>query len=336
MGGLSNLRVLHLRDNQLATIPASNFALVPDLAELSLGGNEFTEITAGDLMLLKTLKDLDLSAALLDEGLTDESLAGLTGLRKLKLESCGLKSVPTSALSSLGKLEELHIGGNLFTKLPPDAFRNNRNLHSLYISKCPNLLYIDKDALKHNLNIKNVVMTKNSHLTYIATDALRFLPELSLLDLRDNNLQQVSKQAASWSDIETWYLDGNPISCNCSAAWLRQLVLAPNSSGGIKCASPPHLAGTALNATKLSDLACGLDPATQGVVIGIVVCLVVIVVAAVVVIMLYRHHGSCVHRILKGHHIRSRGHGFDHYPDYHRPDTYNLKQPHKPVPVTEL
>lgn len=335
MAGLSNLRVLHLRDNQLATIPASNLALVPDLAELSLGGNDFTEVKVGDLTYLKTLKDLDLSDALLDEGLTPDALTGLSGLRKLKLEGCGLNSVPTSALSSLNKLEELHIGRNLFTKLPPDAFRNNRNLHSLYISGCPNLVYVDKDVLQHNLNIKQVVVTKNPQLTYIAEDALRFLPELSLLDLRDNNLQQISKHAASWSDIEIWHLEGNPISCNCSVSWLRQLILAPNTSDGLKCASPPHLAGVPLNSTKLSELACGLDPAIQGVVIGLVVCLVVGIVAAVVVVMLYRHHGSCVHRLLKGHHIGGHRRRCDHPYTHNYHPAYTMT-PTKPVPVTEL
>lgn len=335
LAGLPNLRLLYLRDNKLATIPASNLALVPDLAELSLGGNEFTKVKVGDLTYLKTLKDLDLSDTSLNDGLIADSLAGLSGLRKLKLEGCGLKTVPTLALSSVNKLEELHIGRNLFTKLPPDAFRNNRNLHSLYISGCPNLIYVEKDILRHNLDIKKVVITKNAKLTYIAPEALSFLPELSLLDLRDNNLQQISKLAASWMDIETWHLEGNPIACNCSADWLRKLVMAPNSSDGLKCDSPSRLAGIPLNSTKQSDLACGLDAATQALVIGLVVCLVVVLVAAVVVVMLYRHHGSCVHRLLKGHHIGGHVRRCDHPYTHNYHPAYTMT-PTKPVPVTEL
>lgn len=336
LAGLSNLRVLHLHDNRLATIPASNLALVPDLAELSLGSNDFTEVVEGDLQSMKTLKSLDLSGAMLAEGLSNVSFIGLSGLRKLKLESCGLKSVPTSALSPLNKLEELHIGRNLFTILPSDAFRNNRNLHSLFVSGCPNLLYLDKGVLQHNLNIKQVVITQNPQLTYIAPAALRFLPELSLLDLHDNNLKQVSEHAASWTDIETWHLEGNPLTCNCSAAWLHVLTLAPNASASLKCASPPHLAGIPLHSTQMSDLACGMDPATQGLVIGLVVCAIVVVVAAVVVVMLYRHHGSCVHRLLKGHHIGGRGSGCDHHPYTHNYSQAYIMTPNKPVPVTEL
>ncbi|XP_042227516.1 leucine-rich repeat neuronal protein 2-like [Homarus americanus] len=334
--GLSNLRILHLRDNRLTVIPAKNLALVSDLAELSLGGNNFTEIKEGDLQSMKTLKDLDLAGALLEGGLTEDSFKGLSVLRKLKLEDCGLKSVPTAPLSSLGKLEELHIGHNLFVNLPSDAFRSNRNLHSLFVSGCPNLVYLDKDVLRHNLNIKQVVIAQNPLLTYIAPNAFRFLPDLSLLDLHNNNLQQISEQAANWAEIASWHLEGNPITCNCSAAWLRMLTLAPNSSANLKCASPPHLAGIPLNFTQINDLACGMDATTRGVVIGLVVCFIVVVVAAVVVVMLYRHHGSCVHRLLKGHHIGGRGSRCDHHPYTHNYHPAYIMTPNKPVPVTEL
>lgn len=334
LAGLSNLRVLHLRDNRLTEIPAQNLALVPDLAELSLGGNEFTEIKDTDFEAMRTLKDLDLSGTELNEGLSRNSLQGLSLLSKLNLEDCRLTHVPTEALSHLSKLEELHIGRNLFTTLPPDAFKENRRLHSLFVSGCLHLLHVEKDVLGHNMNIREVVITQNPSLTYIAQDAFRFLPELSVLDLHGNNLQQISEQAASWKDIAHWSLDGNPIKCNCSAAWLRQLTKAPNSSESVKCASPPHLAGKSLHSVELSDLACGMDPATQGLVIGMVVFVIVVVVAAVVVVILYRHHGSCVHRLLKGHRLRGRGGGFDHCSH----DNFQgyIMTPHKPVPVTEL
>ncbi|ROT63606.1 Insulin-like growth factor-binding protein complex acid labile chain [Penaeus vannamei] len=300
LAGLSNLRVLHLRDNRLTEIPAQNLALVPDLAELSLGGNEFTEIKDTDFEAMRTLKDLDLSGTELNEGLSRNSLQGLSLLSKLNLEDCRLTHVPTEALSHLSKLEELHIGRNLFTTLPPDAFKENRRLHSLFVSGCLHLLHVEKDVLGHNMNIREVVITQNPSLTYIAQDAFRFLPELSVLDLHGNNLQQISEQAASWKDIAHWSLDGNPIKCNCSAAWLRQLTKAPNSSESVKCASPPHLAGKSLHSVELSDLACGMDPATQGL----------------------------------GHRLRGRGGGFDHCSH----DNFQgyIMTPHKPVPVTEL
>ncbi|KAK7081317.1 hypothetical protein SK128_019035, partial [Halocaridina rubra] len=336
LSGLSNLRVLHLHDNRLASVPSENLALVPDLAYLSLGGNEFLEIKAGDLQSLRTLKDLDLTSAHLGNGLTAESFKGLHGLRKLMLEDCSLEAVPTGALSSLTKLEELHIGRNLFTTLPPNAFANNRHLYSLYVSGCPNLMYVERDVLHNNVNVKQVVITQNPHLAYIAEDSFRFLSELSLLNLHGNNIQMISENAASWSDIEKWSLEGNPIACNCSAAWLRTLTVAVNSSTSVKCASPKSLSGTPLNLTELSDLACGMDPATQGLVIGLVVLLLVVIIAAAVVMMLYRHHGSCVHRLLKGHRLDRHGGGFGHHTCSHDNYPGYIMTPQKPVPVTEL
>lgn len=333
--GLSNLRVLHLRDNKLMSVPASNLALVPDLAELSLGTNFFKTIKQQDFENTTGLKSLDLSGAALNEGLNMESFKSLSSLRKLNMENCGLRVIPSAALSSLSSLEELHIGHNPFTMLPSDAFRYNHNLHSIYISGCPELRHIEKHVLQANLNIKQVIITQNPQLTYIAQDALRLLPEISVLDLRHNNLQQVSENAASWSDIRHWYLEGNPIACNCSAAWLRALLLGNNASASLKCASPPRLAGTALRSTEISDLACGMDSATQGLVIGLVIFFLVVMIAAVVVVMLYRHHDSCVHRLLKGHHIGGHGSRCDHPYSHSYHPAYTVT-PTKPVPVTEL
>ncbi|KAG0711197.1 Leucine-rich repeat neuronal protein 2 [Chionoecetes opilio] len=334
--GLSNLRVLHLRDNRLTSIPASNLALVPDLAELSLGSNYFTSIKQEDFKSMRGLKNLDLSGAKLNEGLTQDSFKNLAGLRKLNMENCGLISIPSSPLSALTSLEELHIGYNPVTKLPSDVFRYNHNLHSLYISGCPDLVHIEKNVLQGNLNIKQVVITNNPQLTHIAPDALRLLTELSVLDLRHNNLQMISEQAAAWSDVKHWYLEGNPIACNCSVAWLRSLIINTNISTTLKCASPQRIKGLPLNTTQISDLACGMDSATQGLVIGSVVCFLVVIIAAVVVVMLYRHHDSCVHRLLKGHHIGGHGSRCDHpySHTYHHP-AYTVT-PTKPVPVTEL
>lgn len=333
--GLLNLRVLHLRDNRLTAIPDTNLALVPDLAELSLGSNYFTTIQQEDFVSMSGLQSLDLSGASLNEGLTFDSFKSLPGLRKLNLENCELVTIPTIPLSALTSLEELHIGHNPFSTLPSDVFRDNHNLHSLYISGCPNLVYIEKDVLQANLNIRQVVITDNPQLTYISPNALRSLTELGVLDLHNNNLQQVSEQAAAWSDIKHWNLEGNPIACNCSAAWLRTLILDTNASTSLKCASPPHMEGALLRSTDISDLACGLDASTQGLVIGLVVFVLVIMITAVVVVMLYRHHDSCVHRLLKGHHIRGPGSRCDHPYTHSYHPAYTVT-PTKPVPVTEL
>lgn len=337
LAGLANLRVLHLQSNQLHAVPTSNLDLVPDLSELSLGGNEVMEIRGSAFRALRTLRELDLSRTVIDGGLVLESFRGLSALRKLNLEGCGLTSVPTTPLGILRDLEELHIGHNLFVTLPEHAFRNNRNLQYLYVSQCPYLVHIETNLLEHNLNIKEVIITENPELTYISAGALHSLPRLRLLDLRNNNLQRVRQHSASWIEIEEWHLEGNPVTCNCSSAWLRTLLLEPNSTNSsvsVVCASPPMLAGTPLYATQLSDLACGLNPTTQGVIIGVTVFMLVLAVAAIVLVLLYRHHNSCVHRLLKG--LRGRQqHGdsgtIDQYVHIYYPQPYT-----KAVPVTEL
>lgn len=134
------------------------------------------EIRESAFRALRTLRELDLSGTIIDGGLVLESFRGLSALRKLNLERCGLTSVPTTPLGILRQLEELHIGQNLFVTLPKHAFRNNRNLQYLSLSRCPYLVHVETNVLENNVNIKEVIIADNPELTYIAPGALRSLP----------------------------------------------------------------------------------------------------------------------------------------------------------------
>ena len=170
---------------------------------------------------------------------------------------------------------------------------------------------------------------------------------MTFLDLHANSLHSLQREIAVWNDIQTWLIHDNPIQCNCSVAWLRdQLRFINNSRPAVLCAAPPSLEGRPLANTDLSDLSCGLGPATQGLVIGTVVVIALAIVIGAVVVILYRNrrplsremfkrsdwtnrstewngrNGSCASRDLRG--------AYPHdYPEY-------IVAPHKPVPVTEL
>lgn len=336
LSGLSHLTVLYLRDNRLTVIPASNFALVPKLAELSVGANRFTQITNVDFQALQSLLNLDVSELNLENGLNSTSFEGLNGLRTLKLEHCGLTSVPSESLSPLTSLEELYLSRNLMEEVLSEAFQGNRQLRSLYISGSPRLTHIQKDCLAPNLEIQKVIITLNPKLTYLAEGAFHFLRSLTTLDLHGNNLQFIPEKTASWRDIKHLQLYDNPIACNCSSSWLRTHILESNNTDitGVKCATPSKLSNVLLKDTTLLDLACGMDPTTYGIVIGVVVFGIVVLISCVVLMVLYSQHGSCLHRLLKGHGLRGGGSGYDHPC---QPDCQGyIMTPHKPVPVTEL
>merc|ERR1712106_50477 len=223
---------------------------------------------------------------------------------------------------------------NMMEVLPSEAFQGNRQLRALYMSGCPKLTNIQKDCLAPNLEIERVIITLNPKLTYLAEDAFHFLRSLTTLDLHGNNLQVIPEKAASWRDIKNLTIENNPIACNCSASWLRTHILQSNISDitGVKCATPSKLSDVLLKDTTLLDLACGMDPTTYGIVIGVVVFVVVVLVSGVVVTVLYSQHGSCLHRLLKGHRgLRGGNNGYDHPC---QPDCQGyIMTPHKPVPV---
>ncbi|KAL7641353.1 UNVERIFIED_CONTAM: hypothetical protein RMT77_008492 [Armadillidium vulgare] len=329
--GLPRLTVLLLSQNRLKTIPSTTLVQVPHLAEFSIGGNNFKAVHKKEFEALRSLTFLDLSGTDFSNGIESTSFEYIADLRSLKLNDCSLKEVPTAALSKLGELEELELNRNFLVDIPKGAFSANRRLKILRISGNPNLERISPGSLRDNLNLVQVDFSRNRHLTFLPPDDFRFLTSLSTLDLHGDNLNYIPQDAVSWSDIPTWYLHDNPITCNCSSAWLRKMLISRNqsTSSTLRCAEPQALQGIPLSSTELSDLFCGLDAATQGVVIALSVCGLLLVLASVAFFLLYLNRGSCVRQLLKGQKwsraSRSASRSYDsEYPCI------------KPVPVTEL
>lgn len=345
---LPQLRVLLLSDNMLPVVPAVPLSHVPHLAELSLGTNSFTTLVAHDLHPLVSLTELDLAGAQLQNGLSPDSFSALSGLRSLRLDDCGLETIPTEALRVLERLEELYLNRNMFSILEAGSLDGNRRLQILEVVGCPMLERISSEAFKSTLDLRRVTIARNPKLWIIPPGTFRFLTQIFYLDLHANSLHSLQREVAVWNDIHTWLIHDNPIECNCSAAWLRDQLRSVNSTKPtLLCASPPSLEGQQLAKTELSELSCGLGPATQGIVIGTVVVVALAIVIGVVVVLLYRNrrpllremlkrpdwtshnsnewngrNGSCTSRDLRGTYPHD-------YPEY-------IMAAHKPVPVTEL
>ena len=332
---LSKLRLLLLHDNLLPAIPSTTLKSVTKLAELSIGGNSFEKINPGDLSYLRFLFSLDLSGTNLVTGLSSESFNNLSGLRILKLDACNLDTVPTEPLKKLIRLEELHLSRNMIVEIPANVFSANKRLRIIKISGCPKLERISKESFTENLDLQNITISKNKKLKYLQPGTF-YLSELNTLDLHGNNLEQISKDLAMWNDIRNWYIHDNPLVCNCSISWLWKSLKDANSSSGpdVLCYAPKSIKDRSLTSLTHNDLSCGLDPATQGLVIGLVVFFILVIAFAITLLILCRKSGSCVNRLLKGHKLgggSSRENGTFPRDPYHG---YILAP--KPVPVTEL
>ena len=326
-----------MHDNLLTTIPAASFQQVPNLAELSIGGNNFRTIGTDSFSNFTSLASLDLSDADLSEGLNPDAFSNLKGLRKLKLNGCSLTYIPTDTLQNLPRLDELYLNRNMFTEIPAHALKGNKRLRKLEISGCPSLERVSSEAFNNNLDLQNITMSKNRKLTYLLPETF-FMPHIIHLDLHGNDLQQVSKQLARWNDIQFWYIHDNPLHCNCSSAWLWKSLTDSNGTSGpdVLCFAPPGLRDRSLASLQHHDLSCGMDANTKAIFIGCVVFLVLIILSVILILFICRHSnqsGSCINHLLKGHKLGG-GNGRDNgtYPR----DPYPGYIMAKPVPVTEL
>jgi len=69
------------------------------------------------------------------------------------------------------------------------------------------------------------------------------------LDLSNNGLAGLSPGVASWSELSSVNLQGNPWRCECNLQWMLDELLpdlyrwTPELLDDLRCASPPHLAG---------------------------------------------------------------------------------------------
>ena len=134
MLGLSNLLLLDVSGNRLASFPAAALAALPNLWSLQLRGNRLTAPPAG--LKHPALRLLDLSGNRLAE-LPANTLAGFTGLRRLHLSGNALAALPGGAFAGLGSLRALRLDGNRLADLPAGLFAGLGALEELHLHGNP-------------------------------------------------------------------------------------------------------------------------------------------------------------------------------------------------------
>jgi|GEM_PF-1799702 len=123
---LEKLRKLNCVKNQIETIPMGLGKL--SLSELRLAKNQIQEWPQfeGEVMLFKSIRDLDISANKLTR--VDESLSRAEQLRNLRLDDNELEKIPDEMSSK--SFEVITVGGNKLTALPKWCFRAGDTLNA--------------------------------------------------------------------------------------------------------------------------------------------------------------------------------------------------------------
>ncbi|CAH3143969.1 unnamed protein product [Pocillopora meandrina] len=128
----TQLRFLHLNDNDMKGLNGSAFKNLTMLEELWLQDNNFTELPLNLFQDLKSLKELYLSNNKL-KSLPDGLFNSLSKLTYLKMEYNKIKKLHEDQFQGLVELLDLYLSENKIEALPDKIFKGVKKLRSLNI-----------------------------------------------------------------------------------------------------------------------------------------------------------------------------------------------------------
>ncbi|SCU98568.1 LADA_0H13938g1_1 [Lachancea dasiensis] len=214
VNNLVNLKSLDLSFNKIKHI--KNLDRLTKLENLYFVQNRISRVE--NLSTLKSLQNLELGGNEISE-IGPESLRGLDSLREIWL---GKNKIPRLInLHHLRSLRILSIQSNRLTKI--EGLEELVNLEELYLSHN----YIQKiEGLEKNIRLTTLDITSNQ---IAKVENLRHLTKLTDLWLSFNKVDQsfesLGEELRDLPELETVYLEGNPVQKNAGTSYRRKLVL---------------------------------------------------------------------------------------------------------------
>uniref|UniRef100_A0AAG5DQI8 TIR domain-containing protein n=1 Tax=Anopheles atroparvus TaxID=41427 RepID=A0AAG5DQI8_ANOAO len=202
--GLTELREMHLADNNIWSLPTEVFCPLQKLRVLNLTGNRLSDLT--QLVLSDWgkgptepgkacntgLEVLDLSGNDLTL-LPDNGLTALRSLSALHLQRNLLKEIADRAFVGLGTLEVLNLSDNKLTALTPELFVSSRKIRQVYLQN--NSLSVLAPGVFEGLDRLETLDLSHNQLTstWIKRDTFAGQVRLVVLNLGHNQLSKVDQ-----------------------------------------------------------------------------------------------------------------------------------------------
>lgn len=286
--GLNNLKSLLLRGNKLSAVPSLSFHHIPNLLSLDIGLNPIDkELINDSFSSLSNLKDLYLDGCALKK-LNSEVFRNLSNLLTINLGDNKLVDVPTFSFKYIINLEKLILSQNLFNEIPPRAFKGLKRLRKIIVTGCVNLKIIRNKAFEDNTDLEHVEFDHNKKLGQIELGAFNGLANIRNVSLRGNAFETFDSCLLSWDELENMNLSGNPLRCDCSILWLKNLLKSNNSTNNVICSSPQLLANRRLVNLSNEELECDSLNGKRQVFIVLTVSAAVIIAVLVTLGFKYR------------------------------------------------
>ncbi|XP_076435821.1 uncharacterized protein LOC143275527 [Babylonia areolata] len=220
--GLYRLQTLLLTGNRLMAVNGNQFRPLYSLMNLMLDNCSIQVVEFHTFSPLTRLTRLSLAhnsrlSFLLAEAFVSDSR---TMLNVLSLRGTGLREVPVAALKTLTQLKNLDLSQTLIPVIRNDSFAHLDSLVNLTLDALPKLHKVDEEAFSGLSSLRYLTVSNNKLLSNISDGAFRNLSSLAYLDLANNNVETFPRGLADWRHVHTVDLRGNPLRCDCSAAWM--------------------------------------------------------------------------------------------------------------------
>nr|XP_033774755.1 leucine-rich repeat neuronal protein 2 [Geotrypetes seraphini] len=191
LGYLPNLTELDLSQNSFSDIGDFRLESMPQLLSLHLEENQFSKLPDNSFSSLLHLQELYLNHNQLYH-IAPRAFMGLRNLLRLHLNSNLLRTVDSRWFQVLPNLEILMIGGNKVDAILDMNFRPLSNLRSLVLAGM-NLREISDYALEGLKSLESLSFYDNK-LVEVPKRALQQVPGLKFLDLNKNPLQRIQQR----------------------------------------------------------------------------------------------------------------------------------------------
>lgn len=201
-GDLTCLHRLNLSHNRLEDLPAGLF-LLPDLRSLQLDHNNLTTLSE-DLGNLSVLEYLDVSCNSLME--LPLSIGYLQRLAKLNASENQIKELPAE-IGDCFALSQLDLNHNQLLALP-DSIGNLRKLEQLYLRH--NSVQVLPPL--HSCTSLKELHLGNNFIKEMDAEQLGHLKGVSVLDLRDNQINDIPDEITLLQGLERLDMTNNNLS----------------------------------------------------------------------------------------------------------------------------
>uniref|UniRef100_A0A8C0QP37 Ig-like domain-containing protein n=1 Tax=Chelonoidis abingdonii TaxID=106734 RepID=A0A8C0QP37_CHEAB len=210
---------LYLNHNRLQTVDPRWFLPLPRLEILMIGENPIAQLEVGGFRPLARLHSLVLAGLGLQD-LPGEAFQRLAELESLSLFRNRLAWVPAPALHRLPLLKFLDLNENPIGELQAGVFWGTPRLEELSLSTLEQLTGVAEGAFDGLPQLAKLDLSHNPRLAYLHPAALHGALALRTLLATDGALALLPAQLlASLLSLAALSLRGNPLCCDCLAAW---------------------------------------------------------------------------------------------------------------------